>query len=109
MNIIYCDRKYQSLRDALNETHQLAPIRDSWWSVERESLAGYPQRLIEILFNVVFNNWVFKRRQHKGVQGLPLCSPKAPISRWKYGTGVDMNLAFTSAKFVQRAWGLFSG
>ena len=87
MNIIYCDRNIS--RCEMHSTkHAISPNKGIVGGVSRESLAGYPQRLIEILFNVVFNNWVFKRRQHKGVRGLPpVCLPKAPISRWKYGTG----------------------
>lgn len=52
--------------------------RQTYWGQQVELVAKFTQRLIQILFNMLFNNRAFKRRQHvRGPGACPLCLPKA--------------------------------
>ena len=86
----------------------ISPIKGIVGGVSRErALQAIRNDLVGILFNMLFNKGFKKASACRGPGACPCVCRRLQLACGKIGYGVGMNLAFTSAKFVQRAWGSF--
>lgn len=85
----------------------ISPIKGIVGGVSRErALQAIRNDLVAILFNMLFNKGFKKASACRGPGACPCVCRRLQLAG-EIWDGVGMNLAFTSAKFVQRACGSF--